>query len=134
MDKALELAQTAYSKLPNSPEVGDTLGFIYYKKDLLPQATRSAAGRCCQASGKAAYQTITSALPSPRTATKRVRPSTCSGPSRFQPDFESAADAKAVLPEPRDRQVPLRSAPGLDVDGSPSAADSLFAASDADTA
>ena len=40
LDVALRLAQTAYSKLPETPQVGDTLGFIYYKKDLLPEAIR----------------------------------------------------------------------------------------------
>ena len=34
LDLALQLAQTAHSKLPNVAEVNDTLGFIYYKKKL----------------------------------------------------------------------------------------------------
>jgi tetratricopeptide (TPR) repeat protein len=38
LDVALQLARTAHSKLPNSPEIGDTLGYIYYKKSLYPQA------------------------------------------------------------------------------------------------
>jgi tetratricopeptide (TPR) repeat protein len=41
LDVALQLARTAYSKLPETPQVGDTLGFIYYKKDLLPQAIQT---------------------------------------------------------------------------------------------
>jgi Flp pilus assembly protein TadD len=40
LDVALQLAQTAYAKVPNDPTVADTLGFVYYKKGLLPQATR----------------------------------------------------------------------------------------------
>jgi tetratricopeptide (TPR) repeat protein len=34
LDLALQLAQTAKAKLPTSPEVNDTLGWIYYKKNL----------------------------------------------------------------------------------------------------
>jgi Flp pilus assembly protein TadD len=34
LDVALQLAQTAKRKLTDTPEVNDTLGFIYYKKNL----------------------------------------------------------------------------------------------------
>jgi tetratricopeptide (TPR) repeat protein len=34
LDLALELAQTAKAELPNSPEVNDTLGWVYYKRGL----------------------------------------------------------------------------------------------------
>jgi putative PEP-CTERM system TPR-repeat lipoprotein len=34
LDVALQLAQTAKTQMPNSPEVDDTLGWIYYKKGL----------------------------------------------------------------------------------------------------
>ena len=34
LDVALQLAQTAKSVAPNSPEINDTLGWIYVKKDL----------------------------------------------------------------------------------------------------
>jgi tetratricopeptide (TPR) repeat protein len=34
LDVAMQLAQTAQKRLPGVAEVGDTLGFIYYKKDL----------------------------------------------------------------------------------------------------
>jgi tetratricopeptide (TPR) repeat protein len=34
LDVALQLAQTAKRQLPNAAEVNDTLGFVYYKKDL----------------------------------------------------------------------------------------------------
>ena len=36
LDEALQLAQTATRRLPDSAEVSDTLGFIYYKKGLFP--------------------------------------------------------------------------------------------------
>ena len=41
LDVALQLAQTAQRGLPNSAEVADTLGFVYYKKDLFPQAIQA---------------------------------------------------------------------------------------------
>jgi tetratricopeptide (TPR) repeat protein len=34
LDVALQLAKTAKSVIPNSPDVDDTLGWIYYKKGL----------------------------------------------------------------------------------------------------
>ena len=34
LDKALQLAQAAHKQLPDLPEVNDTLGFVYYKKNL----------------------------------------------------------------------------------------------------
>ena len=39
IDVALQLAQTAKAAMPNRAEVSDTLGWIYYKKNMLPQAT-----------------------------------------------------------------------------------------------
>jgi tetratricopeptide (TPR) repeat protein len=38
LDIALQLAQVASTALPDRPEVNDTLGWVYYKKDLLPLA------------------------------------------------------------------------------------------------
>jgi uncharacterized protein HemY len=38
---ALQLAQTAKQGLPDNPDVDDTLGWIYYKKDMASLAIRS---------------------------------------------------------------------------------------------
>ena len=38
LDEALQLAQTAQAELPESADVADTLGSIYYKKGMFPQA------------------------------------------------------------------------------------------------
>jgi tetratricopeptide (TPR) repeat protein len=38
LDVALQYAQTAKSRLPDRPEIADTLGWIYYKKGLVQQA------------------------------------------------------------------------------------------------
>jgi Tfp pilus assembly protein PilF len=34
LDAALELAQVAKAKMPNQPEINDTLGWVYYKKHM----------------------------------------------------------------------------------------------------
>ena len=38
IDAALELAQVARGRLPGSPDIADTVGWIYYKKGLYPLA------------------------------------------------------------------------------------------------
>lgn len=38
LDEALQLAQTAWRQLPEEPHVADTLGWIYYRKDMAQQA------------------------------------------------------------------------------------------------
>jgi tetratricopeptide (TPR) repeat protein len=40
LDLAVQLAQTAKQRLPEAPEVNDTLGWVYYKKDLVALAIR----------------------------------------------------------------------------------------------
>jgi tetratricopeptide (TPR) repeat protein len=40
LDKALQLAQTAQSKLVDEPNVNDTLGWIYYRKNMTAEAIR----------------------------------------------------------------------------------------------
>ena len=41
LDRALALAQTAVERAPNSPEVRDTLGWVYYQKELPELALRA---------------------------------------------------------------------------------------------
>ena len=41
LDRALELAQSAKRDLPESPDVTDTLGWVYYRKKMFPQAVAS---------------------------------------------------------------------------------------------
>lgn len=41
LDEALRLAQLAVEGLPERAEVHDTLGWVYYKKDMIPLATRA---------------------------------------------------------------------------------------------
>jgi tetratricopeptide (TPR) repeat protein len=41
LDRALSLAQTAVEQAPDSPDVRDTLGWVYYKKQLPDLAIRA---------------------------------------------------------------------------------------------
>ena len=41
LDVALQLATTAKQRLPDDPNVDDTIGWIYYKKDMASMAVRS---------------------------------------------------------------------------------------------
>ena len=41
LDVALQLAQSASQRLPRVPQVSDTLGWVYLKKDLLPMAVNA---------------------------------------------------------------------------------------------
>jgi putative PEP-CTERM system TPR-repeat lipoprotein len=56
LDVALQLAQTAQKKLPNVPAVNDTLGFIYYKKNLAPLAVSTLKVSAEKDPGNALYQ------------------------------------------------------------------------------
>jgi tetratricopeptide (TPR) repeat protein len=40
LDEALQLAQTAVRRLPDEPHVNDTLGWIYYRKNMASEAVR----------------------------------------------------------------------------------------------
>jgi tetratricopeptide (TPR) repeat protein len=96
LDKALELAQTAYSKLPNSPEVGDTLGFIYYKKDLLPQAIDILKAAVEKDPNRADYH-YHLGLALAKNGDKAGATEHLNRALAIRPDFDGAADAKSVL-------------------------------------
>jgi len=38
LDEALQLAQTAYQRIPEDPNINDTLGWIYYRKNMADRA------------------------------------------------------------------------------------------------
>jgi tetratricopeptide (TPR) repeat protein len=56
LDVALQLAQTAARKLPETPEVNDTLGWIYYRKNMLPQAIQAFERAVAKQPGRAEFQ------------------------------------------------------------------------------
>jgi cellulose synthase operon protein C len=56
LDVALHLAQVAQQRLPGMAEVGDTLGYIYYKKNLAPLAISTLTVSAEIDPGNAVYQ------------------------------------------------------------------------------
>lgn len=55
LDLALQLAQTAKLQLPEIPEVDDTLGWIYYKKEMVTLAVSRLEEAVRKAPGRAVY-------------------------------------------------------------------------------
>jgi tetratricopeptide (TPR) repeat protein len=56
LDVAMQLAQTAQKRLPGVAEVGDTLGFIYYKKNLSALAISTLKASVAKDPNNAIYQ------------------------------------------------------------------------------
>jgi len=56
LDVAMQLAQTAQKRLPGVAEVGDTLGFIYYKKNLAALAISTLKASVAKDPNNAIYQ------------------------------------------------------------------------------
>jgi tetratricopeptide (TPR) repeat protein len=55
LDVAMHLAQTARKRMPDVPEVGDTLGYIYYKKNLASLAIATLKASAAKDPGNAMY-------------------------------------------------------------------------------
>jgi tetratricopeptide (TPR) repeat protein len=96
LDVALNLAQTAQRKLPDTPEVSDTLGFIYYRKGLLPQAIRELRS-AVEADGNNPGYRYHLGLALAKSgdsagATEHLRRALA-----LKSDFEGASDARALL-------------------------------------
>jgi tetratricopeptide (TPR) repeat protein len=56
LDEALQLAQTAVSVRPDDPALLDTLGWVYYKKGLYPQAVTALSDAVAKAPASAAFR------------------------------------------------------------------------------
>jgi Tfp pilus assembly protein PilF len=55
LDRALQLALTAKQQLPSHPSVSDTLGWVYYKKNIPQQAVALLEDSVKQDSGNPSY-------------------------------------------------------------------------------
>jgi putative PEP-CTERM system TPR-repeat lipoprotein len=96
LDMALQLARTAQKRLPGAAEVGDTLGFIYYKKNLASLAVSTLRVSAAQDPGNATYQyhlglAYASSGDAPRARQSLTRA------LALKPDFGGAQDAKNLL-------------------------------------
>jgi tetratricopeptide (TPR) repeat protein len=96
LDVALSLAQTAKGRLPDSWEVDDTLGWIYYKKDLATLAItflRQGAGRNPSNPTLHYHLGLASLKEGNRKDAKRALEQAL----KLNPQFAEAEDAKRVL-------------------------------------
>jgi Flp pilus assembly protein TadD len=96
LDVALQLAETATRKLPDSPEVSDTLGFIYYKKGLFPQAIR-VLNSAVEKDGKNPGFHYHLGLALAKSGDKAGATEHLTRALSLKPDFEGAADARELL-------------------------------------
>jgi tetratricopeptide (TPR) repeat protein len=96
LDLALQLARTAHNKLRDVPEASHTLGVIYYKKNLLPEAVRTLQEAVALRPASAVYHyhlglALSKSGDGPGTTRHLTRA------LGLDADFEGAADARAVL-------------------------------------
>ena len=96
LDVALKFAQTAKEGLPDNPEVADTLGWVYYKKDLGSLAVRAFKESLQRDPKNPIYHyhlglayLASKDLPNGRASLERAL--------TIQPNFDGAADARTRL-------------------------------------
>ena len=96
LDEALQLARTAQQLLPDEPNVNDTLGWIYYRKNMAAQAVGYLETAARRAPGEPVHQyhlgmayVQTGDWTKARDALKRA--------FALKPDFDGASDAKKAL-------------------------------------
>jgi tetratricopeptide (TPR) repeat protein len=96
LDVALQLAQAAYGSLPSHPDVTDTLGFIYYKKNLLPQAQDMLRKTVEKAPANPLYHYHLGLVLAKMGNTDGAKEHLTQA-LKLKPDFEGSSDAKALL-------------------------------------
>ena len=96
LDIALQLAQTAKSQLPDQPEFNDTLGWIYYKKDLATLAIPPLQ-QSVEKDPKNPVYHYHLGLAYAKSGDKGKAKSSLEQALKLKPDFEGAAEARKVL-------------------------------------
>jgi tetratricopeptide (TPR) repeat protein len=96
LDVALGLAQTARSQLPNSPEVSDTLGWVYYKKGLASLAVPIFRESVDKAPKNAVYQ-YHLGLAYAKSGNKEEARKALEQALVLNPTFDGSAEAQRVL-------------------------------------
>lgn len=96
LDVALRLAQTAKGRLPDSPEVSDTLGYIYYLKGLYPSAIDAFKVGVEKQPRNAMYQFRLGMAYAKNGQTLQAR-QTLDRALRLDPDFSGANEARETL-------------------------------------
>lgn len=96
LDIALQLAQTAKAMLPEEPEVDDTLGWVYYRKELLPLAIKSLQLSVQRRPDSSTFQFhlgLAYAKSGDKIRAKRAMETAL----RLKPDFDGADEANRIL-------------------------------------
>ena len=96
LDKALQLAQTAKSELPDHPEINDTLGFVYLKKQMPSLAIAPLRIAVERAPGNPAFH-YRLGLAYAQTGDKAQARRELEQALKLKADFEGAEDARKVL-------------------------------------
>ena len=96
LDVAMQLAQTAQRGLPESPEVSNTLGLIYYKKNLLSLAIPALKISVDRDPNNALYLYHLGLAYAKNGETVRAREA-LQRALTLRPDFQGAQDARSVL-------------------------------------
>jgi len=96
LDVAMHLAQTAQKHLPGAPEVSDTLGFIYYKKNLMSLAVSTLKTSTEKAPNNPVYQYHLGLAYASAGDAVRARASLQKALT-LKPDFDGAVQAKDLL-------------------------------------
>ena len=96
MDEALQLAETAYQTLPDDPNVNDTLGWIYYQKNLATKAVTYLEKAAARQPNEPEAQFHLGMAYVQQGQWKKAR-SSLERAFRLKPDFNGAADARRAL-------------------------------------
>ncbi len=96
LDMALQLAKTAESRLPGVAEVSDTLGYVYYKKDLTSLAISTLEANVQKNPDNAVFHYHLGLAYSKAEDSQRARDHLTKALS-LKPDFDGAADARTLL-------------------------------------
>jgi tetratricopeptide (TPR) repeat protein len=96
LDVALQLAQTAKSRMPNRHEVSDTLGWVYYKKDLATLAVSPLRDAVEKDPANPLYQ-YHLGLAYAKTGDRRKAREALERALAIKADFAGADDARKVL-------------------------------------
>ena len=96
LDAALQLAQTAHQRLPDSAEISDTLGYIYYRKQMTSLAVSTLTACVAKDPGNALYA-YHLGLAYAQAGEKAKARESLSRALQLQPDFDGSKDARALL-------------------------------------
>jgi Flp pilus assembly protein TadD len=99
LDIALQLAQAAKQKLPDEAEVNDTLGWVYYKKNMAEQAV-TAFEQSARHSPKNAEFQFHLGLAQAKAGNASGARTALTAALKLNPAFQGADEARRILSQP----------------------------------